>query len=426
MHETPQMPPEPSLTGAVLDALPQAAMLVDRELRIVRVNRRFRALLRLPDDLDLSQGASRDRVLEQVAGLLDRPEERRGFLAEAATRAPVTRITDYHLSDGRTIRRRRAPVGEGEDFTGHLWLMEDVTRQREAEEGMYEQVRKLAALADERAAFAGRTLHELRTPLATVLSLAELLLDPAGGPLGQEQADFVEAIRRNARRMRQIAENLQGAVAGSAAAAPVEPRFGDVLVHELVERVVLDALQRAGGSGPYLAADCPVDGPPLLADGHLLTGALEEIVANALRFTPEDGRVEILGRVADGHWTVQVRDTGIGVPLEYHEEIFTPFVRAPNARRGGYPGTGLGLAGALDAVRLHGGTIGVHDRQNAPGTVFTVRLPLAPPDGRPGPAEERTGPGEGRSGPGEPARGEPRQGERALGGPAREEGTTTA
>ncbi|GAA2800817.1 PAS domain-containing sensor histidine kinase [Streptomyces showdoensis] len=391
-----------SLAGAVLDALPQAAMLVDRELRIVRVNRRLAGLLRLPEGLDLSPGTPRDLLLDHVAGMLDRPEERRRFLEEARTRAPVTRIADYHLGDGRTLRRRRTPVGHGDGFFGHLWLIEDVTRQHEAEEDMYEQVRKLAALADERAAFAGRVLHELRTPLATVLSFAELLLEPAGGPLDPEQAAFVDAIHRNARRMQLVAENLPNAAAGT---PPAPPHPSSLAVHELIERVTLEALQRSGGAGPYLAADCPADGPPLVADAHLLTGALEELVANALRYTPEDGRVEIVGRTDGEHWTIQVRDTGIGVPLEYQEEIFTPFVRAPNARRGGFPGTGLGLASALDAVRLHGGTLTVRDRENRPGAVFTVRLPVgdggAPGRGASG---DGGGPGRGAAGDGPAAR----------------------
>ncbi|MEV7276150.1 HAMP domain-containing sensor histidine kinase [Streptomyces sp. NPDC093111] len=360
------------LTGDVLDALPQAALLVDRDLRVVRVNRRLAGLLPLPDGLDLSPGAPGDPLIEYVAGMLDRPDERRRFLEDARTRAAVTRTADYHLRDGRTLRRRRAPVGHGDAFFGHLWLIEDVTRQHEAEEDLYEQVRKLAALSDERAAFAGRVLHELRTPLATVLSFAELLLEPAGGPLDPEQVAFVDAIRRNARRMQVVAESLPNAAAGR---PPGQPHPAPLRVHELVERVTLEALQRSAGSGPYLTADCPADGPPLIADAYMLTGALEELVANALRFTPEDGQVDIVGRPDGDHWTIQVRDTGIGVPLEYQEEIFTPFVRAPNARRGGFPGTGLGLAGALDTVRLHGGTLTVRDRENRPGAVFTVRLP---------------------------------------------------
>ncbi|MFJ9433656.1 sensor histidine kinase [Streptomyces sp. NPDC101490] len=374
MHEA--SPEQLSLAAALLDALPQAALLLDRELRVVRVNHRFATLLRLPAGIDLSPGTPRDRVVGHLAGLLDRPEERRRLLEESETHGPVTRTTDYHLRDGRTLRRRRSPVADGNLLHGHLWLVEDVTRQSEAEENLYEQVRKLAALADERAAFAGRALHELRTPLATVLSFAELLLDPVGGPLSQEQTAYVGAIRRGAQRMRSVAEQLPRTASGG---PPPEPRLGPVLVHELIERVVLEALQRAEGGGPYIAAECPVAGPPLIADGGLLTGALEELLGNALRFTPAEGRVEVVGRPAADHWTIEISDDGIGVPLEYHEEIFTPFVRAPNARRGGYPGTGLGLAGALDTVRLHGGTITVRNHEGRPGAVFTVRLPLSRP-----------------------------------------------
>ncbi|MFF0479961.1 ATP-binding protein [Streptomyces sp. NPDC004435] len=382
--------PEPSVAD-LLDALPQAAAVVGDGPRVLGANRRFRALLRLPDGLDPTGRDGGELLLAHVAGLLARPEERARFLADARAHGPVTRTADYHLADGRILRRRRSPAGAG----AHLLLIEDVTRAYEARDELDRRVRRLAELTDERTAFAGRALHELRTPLATVVSFTELLLDPASGPLGPERTAYLEAILRNARRMTSITENLPRA-AGEDPADPrhAAPRRDRVLVPELVQRVALEALQRTGGAGPYLSVDVPAGGPPLTADGWLLTGALEELVANALRFTPADGRVEIGARAEDGHWTVQVRDTGIGVPLEYQEEVFTPYVRAPNARRGGHPGTGLGLASALEAVRLHGGTLTVRDRRDGPGAVFTVRLPLTGPDEAPGRTED---PGHGRT-----------------------------
>ncbi|MFJ6518900.1 sensor histidine kinase [Streptomyces filamentosus] len=377
----PAVPEEAGLAGPfvaeLLDALPQGAALVRVDGRILRVNRRLRVLLRLPDDLDPTAPGGRERLLDHIASLLPGPGERARFLAAARPHGPVTRTADHLLTDGRILRRRRSPLGGPGRPWGHLLLIEDVTRQHEAREDLDQRVRRLAALTDERTAFAGRALHELRTPLATVLSFTELLLDPAGGPLDPERTAFLEAIARNVRRMVSIAEDLPRAAAGEdpAGLRAAAPRPGRVLVPELVERVVLEALQRTGGAGPYLTADVPEGGPPLHADGWLLTGALEELVANALRFTPADGRVEVGARFGGGQWTVRVRDTGIGVPLEYQEEVFTPYVRAPNARRGGHPGTGLGLAGALEAVRLHGGTLTVRDRRSGPGAVFTVRLP---------------------------------------------------
>ncbi|MFE5795695.1 ATP-binding protein [Streptomyces sp. NPDC056503] len=384
MPDSPQETETPApgpLVADLLDALPQAAALVAADRRTLRVNRRFRAVLRLPDDLDPTGAEGAERLLGHVSALLSGPEERDRFLADARPQGPVTRTADYRLADGRILRRRRSPVGgPGRQPAAHLLLIEDVTRQHEARDEFDQRVRRLAELTDERTAFAGRALHELRTPLATVVSFAELLLDPATGPLGQEQTAYLEAILRNARRMTSITANLPRAAGGDPAdPRRAEPRRARVLVPELVRRVALEALQRTGGAGPYLAVDAPAAGPPLLADGWLLTGALEELVANALRFTPADGWVELAARPADGHWTVQVRDTGIGVPLEYQEKVFTPYVRAPNARRAGYPGTGLGLASAREAVRLHGGTLTVHDRPDGPGAVFTIRLPL--PDG---------------------------------------------
>nr|WP_268254964.1 histidine kinase dimerization/phospho-acceptor domain-containing protein [Streptomyces omiyaensis] len=271
LRPAPETPaPEPT-AAELLDALPQAAALVGDGLRILRVNRRFLTLLEVPDDLDPAGPDGGERLLRHVAALLARPEDRARFLAEARAHGPVTRTADHHLADGRILRRRPSPAGP----TAHLLLIEDVTRRHEARGELDRRVRRPAELTDERTAFAGRALHELRTPLATVVSFAELLLDPASGPLDPERTSYLEAILRNARRMTSIAENLPRAAGEDPAAPHHAPRHDRVLVPELVERVALEALQRTGGAGPYLTVDAPAGGPPLSADGRLPTGALE-------------------------------------------------------------------------------------------------------------------------------------------------------
>ncbi|MFE7312508.1 ATP-binding protein [Streptomyces sp. NPDC057555] len=368
---------------AVLEALPRAAIVQSGDAHVVAVNRRFIELFGLAG-VDHSPGAPLGPVVEEVAGRFAVRPDPIGARSTALAARRVHRAAEFPLADGRIIRRETAPLydADGRPF-GTLWTAEDVTEAKRREHALHRDNAALAELARRRNEFLATASHNLRTPLTSVLSFCDLLADPASGPLGPEQREFLAAIRRNAERMASVITALLEA------AAVRDPRhrleFGTVDVPAMVEHAVLDRMPTLTAAGVFTVLRCR-PGPPLHGDAHRLAQVLDNLLENAAKFTPPGGRVEIDAAADDDTWRIEVADTGIGVPEQYREEIFSGFVRAPNAEHGGYPGTGLGLAFSRDIVRRHGGELTVSGTPGR-GAVFTLRVPT----GGPGPQDAENG-----------------------------------
>ncbi|MFD9907899.1 ATP-binding protein [Streptomyces sp. NPDC059063] len=369
-------------SAAVLRAIPQGALLVGDDGRVIAANQPFVDICGL-HDVDTATGAPADPIADAVARLL--PDSERGSVR--TLRGQFVRTAEIRLRDGRTLRRSRQPIDAGDHRLGVLWLVEDVTEQHRYAAELHRHIETLGELARERAEFAARTSHELRTPLSTVLTFCELLADPASGALNEAQREYVDTIRRGAQRMQDMADGLLHRYAEAASGAP--PSFAPLDPGPLVTRLVQEATPRATAAGVFVCLDLPGGvRAPLVADTVRLEQALAALLDNAVKFTPAGGTVTVTARPHDdgatapprAGWLITVHDDGIGIPKEFQEEVFTEFVRAPNARRGPYPGTGLGLSVVRDAVRLHAGTVTVHSGDGH-GTAVEVWLPL---DGPPG------------------------------------------
>ncbi|MFD0419630.1 ATP-binding protein [Streptomyces sp. NPDC127108] len=367
-------------SDAVLRAIPLGALLVGEDGRVVAANPQFATVCGI-EGVDLSTGASAEPIAEAMARQLPDVD-----VAKAgALRGQFVRKAELRLVDGRTLRRSRQPIDAGDTRLGVLWLVEDITDQLRYEDDLHRHIDTLGELARDRAEFAARTSHELRTPLATVLTFCELLADPAAGTLTVAQREYVDTIRRGAQRMHDMADGLLHRYAQATGAAP--PAYAPLDPGPLLTRLVADTTPLATRGGVFVSLDLPAARPPLVADADQLERALAALLDNAVKFTPAGGGVTVTARPYDDAapgWEFVVRDDGIGIPKEFHEEVFTEFVRAPNARRGPYPGTGLGLSVVRDAVRQHAGTVALHSAEGH-GTAVEVRLPAAGPPGS-GPA----------------------------------------
>ncbi|MFJ3876891.1 ATP-binding protein [Streptomyces sp. NPDC090077] len=375
---------------AVLEALPRAAIVQDGAGHVVAANHRFVEMFDLDgtdggeageageagDGVDHRPGAPLAPVIDAVvAHLAHRPawitESTPAILARR-----LHRVAEIELLDGRVLRRDVEPLYDEDGLPfGSLWTAEDVTDAKRRERALHRDNADLAELARRRNEFLATASHNLRTPLTSVLSFCDLLADPASGPLGAEQRAFLDAIRRNAVRMAGVVTTLLDTTLMRAPKAELE--FGAVDVVGMLEHAVHDQLPALAGAGLFTVLDC-APGPPLRGDAHRLEQVLANLLDNAAKFTPRGGTLRVRAAPDGPHWQITVADTGIGVPEEYREEIFTGFVRAPNADRGDHPGTGLGLAFSRDVVRRHGGDL---TAAGAPGggAVFTLRLPLAGP-----------------------------------------------
>ncbi|WP_055569162.1 sensor histidine kinase [Streptomyces atriruber] len=375
------MPHNLRLTGqvaeALLNAVPEGALLVGADNRVVAVNHQLVELARLRD-VDTSPGAPVEALAAAVAEQLPAGSTSLRQL----NRRQFPRTAEVRFLDGRVIRTNRRPIDVAGEHVGVLWLAEDITEQRRREHDLRRHVRTLGELARERSEFTARASHELRTPLATILSFCELLAPPSGDPLSAAQATYLATIRRNAQRMQEMVDGLLHAA--TATGTRPEAAYARVDMARLLGRLTGDLQPRAQAAGIFLV-HAHEPGPPAFADRGQLENALAALLDNAVKFTPPGGTVTVSAHPYDEPdgtgWEISVADTGIGIPKEFQEEVFTEFVRAPNARRGAYPGTGLGLSAVRDTVRMHDGHIALHGGEGD-GTAVVLRLPT----GRPAPA----------------------------------------
>jgi PAS domain S-box-containing protein len=260
-------------------------------------------------------------------------------------------------------------VAQIEDIDDRKLVEAETARLLELEREHVERLRALDLLKDE---FVASVSHELRTPMTSIKGYLELLLDGDAGDLNQEQRGHLATINRNSDRLHRLVGDLL--FVAQADAGRIELILGDVdlgtLAHESVESVRPSAV--AKGIQLELSAD---ELPPIRADGARLAQLFDNLVSNAVKFTPEGGNVTVSLTRDDGRAVLAVRDNGIGIPAAEQEQLFGRFFRARGAIDREIQGTGLGLSIARTIAERHGGRIDFESVE-AVGTTFRVELPL--------------------------------------------------
>jgi PAS domain S-box-containing protein len=214
--------------------------------------------------------------------------------------------------------------------------------------------------------------HELRTPLTAIMGYVELLRDEV--ELDADGRHFVEVIDRNAERLLGLIGDVLFVT--QLEAGRFELQSGPVALDEVVRAAVELARPRATAGAIELRTSLDAI-PPLLADRDRLHQLVDHLIANALKFTPPGGEVDVALERADGAVVLTVRDTGIGIAEDEQEHLFERFFRTSEATERAVAGAGLGLTVCKAIAEGHGGEIGVTSRAGA-GTVVRVRLPAHP------------------------------------------------
>ncbi len=238
-------------------------------------------------------------------------------------------------------------------------------------------VERLQALDRSRDVFMSTVSHELRTPLTSISGYLELLEDGVGQGLSDEQTHVLGVIRRNGDRLQQLIEDLL--TLSRIESGALRTMLGDVDLAAMVRGVVEDLGPAAIDARIDLTADVGAQALHVAGDAGQLSRALLNLANNGIKFTPAGGSVQLSMRVepdADGtkdRAVLEVKDTGMGIPPEDQQALFTRFFRASNATSANVPGTGLGLVIVRNIVENHGGTVQL---ESTPGRGTTVRMEL--------------------------------------------------
>jgi len=232
----------------------------------------------------------------------------------------------------------------------------------------------IEGLMTERSRFMMRVAHNLRAPLAAVLSMLDILREQSLGALNDNQAEYLRRIDRRSRTMLSMINELMTLSTSRTVQRKLEkqPLEGDWLAGRL-QRTFND---KAVEKGITLIVNVAPKLPTLWANSEMVEQTLENLVSNAIKYTPEGGRVEVNFFRADvAKIGIDVIDTGIGIPEDSMAQLFSEFFRAPNAKEMEEIGTGLGLAIVKEYVELHGGSVAVESKPGQ-GARFRVLLPI--------------------------------------------------
>ncbi len=262
---------------------------------------------------------------------------------------------------GLDLELRAAPIaGSGVEGAATVVAIHDVSH--------------LKTLDRMKSQFVSNVSHELRTPITTIKLYAALMRDAPP----EKMREYLEALTREADWQARLVEDILEISRIEAGRLEMKPR--PIPLDELIEMTVANYEAAAREHGLALEHVLEEPSPTALADVGRMTQVLDNLVMNAIRYTPAGGRVVISAAKREDRgraWaTVTVRDTGIGIPEEELPHIFERFFRGEQPRTMQISGTGLGLAIVKEIVELHGGRV-TAESQEGVGSTFTVWLPLA-------------------------------------------------
>lgn len=233
---------------------------------------------------------------------------------------------------------------------------------------------RLQELEQQKNRFLRHMSHELKTPLTALREGAELLGEGVVGPLTPEQREIAEILRHNSLELQKLIEDLLSY--GATRFHRPQLEAAEVDVRHVVKRVLDD--QKLALRAKHLAVDWHIPETRLVADAEKLRVMLDNLVSNAVKYSPEGGTVRLAARRQDDTMEIEVSDEGPGIPAGERDKVFEPFYRGEHVADTRVKGSGIGLSVVREYAQMHGGRAEVvaHD---GPGARLRIVLPLRAP-----------------------------------------------
>ena len=352
---------------AILNTSPEAIALVSTDGLILQVNQTF------SDTFGGLTGLSLRPLLEEFVA----PESvplLRGALAASRQGAPQSLRLTAVRAGGSTFPAEAAiaPLAGGDAIHSAVCSLHDITEHQLLEDSLRTALDQERRLVDLKSRFGIMVSHEFRTPLATIQTSTDLLVNYGERLTQGRRAEALETIARQVSHLSSMLDDILAISKADTVGMEFQPTPTNLaeLCHSIAEEVRW--LDRNRHEVVYSAEGVA---PVLALDRALLQRALINLLTNAVKYSPEGAAVEFQVRQTGDEITLMVRDQGIGIPEAELPRLFVSFFRASNV--GIIPGTGLGLAIAQRAVEAHGGRIEV-ESQAGTGTTFTIYLQAVP------------------------------------------------
>ena len=341
----------------IINCLANGVMVTNRNLEVVLHNPALMRLLgileRMENPFPVTKIITDDSLIETLKKM-----QGAGF--------PENEMISQEINAGKTVLRAISAPALGPSKNVFWTVVGNVT--------VFEDITAFKRLDQMKSDFVNMVAHELRSPLVSVRQLNSVLLEGLAGPLGEKQEEFVSRGTRKIDALLELINDLLD-VARIEAGKHVQHQVPTDVGRILKETVALMA-PRAKARGIVLACSCR-DLKPVQADPKNIEEVFNNLITNAINYSPEGGRVTVTAEVLGEHMQIKVEDTGVGIPAEELPKIFDKFYRVKHPKTRQVTGTGLGLSIVKGVVEAHHGTITVESVPDK-GTVFRVLLPLIP------------------------------------------------
>src|SRR3989344_5761060 len=353
---------------AILNSLYDGVIEYDEESRVILMNPEAEKLLGVKfnelRDEPIATDFIKDQSRGKFRGLVELMYPALAPYASAVKEIPGTsaKTMEIHLSSPelRLLVTLTNVVDEQGNVRGFLKIIHDISREQ--------------LIGKIKSEFVSIAAHQLRTPLSAIKWTISLLLDGDAGQLNKEQDDFLKKGYEINERMIKLVSDLLNA------ARIEEGKFGyefkDMDLEVFLESLINNYQEVAKRKSISLIFNKKAKNlPRIYADPEKLSLALNNLLDNALKYTPAGGLVTLqLGSQGD-YALISLSDTGVGIPSTEQQRVFSKFFRASNVIRLETEGTGLGLFIVKNVIRRHGGEISFSSTEGA-GTIFSVTLPL--------------------------------------------------
>lgn len=305
----------------------------------------------------------------------------------AATARAVSQNKDYsiraHPFGSRRVGSGNEIVGLTNAFNGMLQEIEERDHQLKQQNIALEKAKNVAESANRaKSQFLANISHELRTPLNAIIGFSSILMNQLFGSLGDSKyLDYARDINESGSHLLDIINDILDL--SKAEAGKLELNFEEINVAKAVKKCVTIISDRAEKGQVTITTEIPKNLPTLIADRLRFIQIVLNVLANAVKFTEPGGKVEIIVRPEEmagvlTHFTIMVRDSGIGMSSEDIEKAFQSFGQVDGGLDRKYEGTGLGLPLTKKLIELHQGGI-IIESQLGVGTKVSLTFPAIPP-----------------------------------------------
>jgi len=358
---------EASRQTAILEAVADGVLVTDPLNKISFVNASVERLLSLAVD-DLV-----GKPIENFAGLFGKSTQTWVKTVQEWSQNPGLHhagemyAEQINLETNQVVLVHLSPVIWQKEFLGTVSIFRDITHE--------------VAVDRLKSEFVATVSHELRTPMTSIRGYVDILLMGAAGALNENQSHFLEIVKSNTERLNVLVNDLLDVSRIEAGRVSLSIQPVDIV--EMAREVIADFKQRSKEESKSIevsiTAEEPI--PRVLADVERFRQVIGNLVDNAYNYTPVNGKIEVALRKADGMVQMDVKDTGIGIPIEQQERIFDRFFRGEDPLVLATPGTGLGLFIVKQLVEMHHGKIWMSSTGiPGQGSTFSVTVPAYQPE----------------------------------------------